>query len=89
MIFKISLLHSAIHVSQIVLKRFLTIIFTMPVKLRTRTVWKKKRRFLWLGRVVEKKLQRVTQQKLEMNKETKERTHPTETIPQLILFLKF
>ena len=30
----------------------LTIILTKPVRLRTRRVWKKKRRFLWLGRVV-------------------------------------
>ena len=58
----------------------LTIILTSPVRLRTRRVWKKKRRFLWLGRVVEKKLQRATQQKLEMDKEKRESSHSSEAI---------
>ena len=34
--------------------------------------------FCYLGRVVKKKLQRAAQQKLEMDKEKRERSHPSE-----------
>ena len=56
---------------------FLTTIFTTPVRLMTRTLSKRVRRFLWAGRVVMKKLERATQQKLDMVKERKESRNPT------------
>ena len=53
----------------------------------TRTVSKKVRRFLWAGRVVMKKLERATQQKLEMVKERKESRNPTAPITSSSLIL--
>ena len=51
--------------------KILTAIFTTLVRARTRTVSKKVKRFLLVGRVVMKKLTRATQQKLEANKESR------------------
>ena len=53
---------------------------TMLVKARTRTVSKKVRRFLFVGRVVMKKLTRATQQKLEAVKESRQRSNFTAVI---------
>ena len=53
----------------------------------TRTVSKKVRRFLWAGRVVMKKLERATQQKLEMVKERRESRNPTAPITSSSLIL--
>ena len=47
----------------------------MLVRARTRTVSKKVRRFLLVGRVVMKKLTRATQQRLEMVKERRQRSN--------------
>ena len=52
----------------------LTVISTMLVSARTRTMSKKVKRFLLVGRVVRKKLTRATQQKLEAVKESRQRS---------------
>ena len=52
----------------------LTVISTMLVSARTRTMSKKVKRFLLVGRVVRKKLMRATQQKLEAVKEGRQRS---------------
>ena len=48
---------------------------TMLVRARTRTVSKKVRRFLLVGRVVMKKLTRATQQKFEAIKESRQKSN--------------
>ena len=67
----------------------LTAIFTKPVRLMTRTVSKNVRRFLWAGRVVMKKLERATQQKLDIVKERRERRHPAVPIISSPLILSY
>ena len=52
-------------------KAILTAIFTTPVSARTRTVSKKVKRVLLIGRVVMKKLTRATQLGLEANNESR------------------
>ena len=47
---------------------------TRPVSAMTRTMSKKVKRFLLVGRVVRKKLTRATQQKLEAVKESRQRS---------------
>ena len=54
-----------------------TEISTLPVRVRTRSVSKKVKRFLLVGRVVRKKLTRATQQKLEAVKESRQRSNFT------------
>ena len=71
------------------IQQFLTTIFTTPVRLMTRTVSKKVRRFLWAGRVVMKKLERARWQKLEMVKERRERRDPTVPITSSPLILSY
>ena len=61
-------------------KVILTAIFTTLVSARTRSVSKKVKRVLLVGRVVMKKLTRATQQKLEANKESRQRANFTATI---------
>ena len=61
-------------------KVVLTAISTTPVSARTRTVSKKVKRVLLVGRVVMKKLTRATQQKLEANKESRQRSNFTAAI---------
>ena len=60
--------------------KILTAIFTTLVRARTRTVSKKVKRFLLVGRVVMKKLTRATQHKLEANKESRQRRNFTTAI---------
>ena len=55
----------------------LTEISTMPVRARTRTVSKKVKRFLLVGRVVRKKLTRAMQEMLEAVKESRQRSNFT------------
>ena len=57
-----------------------TEISTLPVRVRTRSVSKKVKRFLLVGRVVRKKLTRATQQKLEAVKESRQRSNFTAAI---------
>ena len=57
--------------------KILTAIFTTLVRARTRTVSKKVKRFLSVGRVVMKKLTRATQQKLVAVKESRQRSNIT------------
>ena len=54
-------------------RTLLTEIFTVLVMAKTRTLSKDVIRFSWWGRVVKKKLERATQQKLEMVKESRQR----------------
>ena len=61
-------------------KVILTAIFTVPVSARTRTMSKKVKRVLLVGRVVRKKLTRATQQKLEAVKESRQRSNFTAAI---------
>ena len=57
----------------------------MPVRARTRTVSKKVKRFLLVGRVVRKKLTRATQEMLETVKESRQRSNFTASaIPRVI-----
>ena len=58
-------------------KVILTTISTTPVSARTRTMSKKVKRVLLVGRVVRKKLTRATQQKLEAVKESRQRSNIT------------
>ena len=58
-------------------KVILTAISTTPARERTRSVSKKVKRFLLVGRVVRKKLTRATQQKLEAVKESRQRSNFT------------
>ena len=58
-------------------KVILTAISTTPARERTRSVSKKVKRFLLVGRVVRKKLTRATQQKLEAAKESRQRSNFT------------
>ena len=60
-------------------KVILTATSTTPLSARTRTVSKKVKRVLSMGRVVMKKLTRATQQKLEANKESRQRANFTAT----------
>ena len=62
------------------LKAPLTEISTTPARARTRSVSKKVKRFLLVGRVVRKKLTRATQQKLEAVKESRQRSKITAAI---------
>ena len=55
----------------------LTVMFTMLVSARTRTVPKKVKRFLLAGRVAMKKLTRAMQQMLEASKENRDRSTST------------
>ena len=58
-------------------KLILTAISTTAVSARTRTMSKKVKRVLLVGRVVRKKLTRATQQKLEAVKESRQRSNFT------------
>ena len=58
-------------------KIILTRISTTQVVATTRTNSKKVNRFLWLGRVVRKKLTRATQEMLEAVKESRQRSNFT------------
>ena len=55
----------------------LTMISTMLVRERTRTMSKKVKRFLLVGRVVRKKLTRATQQRFETTMESRQRINFT------------
>ena len=71
--------------------KILTAIFTTLVRARTRTVSKKVKRFLLVGRVVMKKLTRAMQHRLETVKESRQRSNFTEpaaiTAPLFYLIL--
>ena len=71
-------------------KIILTEISTMLVRDTTSTVSKKVKRFLWVGRVVMKKLTRATQEKLEAVKESRQRNNFTAAaIPPTYLIQSF
>ena len=68
-------------------KEIFTETSTTLVRARTRSVLKEVKRFLWVGRVVRKKLTRATQERLEAVKESKQRGNFTaEAIPHVICF---
>ena len=78
-------------------RAILTQISTTLVSARTRTMSKKVKRVLLVGRVVRKKLTRATQQKLETVKESRQRSNFTADIffcsevaslPALLLLLQ-